>query len=397
MTETPLSQTDSRSWPGTWIVALAAVTAVWFALLLTRRLGLHIDENNYFRIAHSDFFGDSALSNKPYAFYAVNYLFMNGIGRFLGPLHPVALHLLYFAGLTASCAHLARRLRSGATERLTIFLAVLLSPFLLFNSTQLMMENAQYPVLALLFGLLLDPEAGVTKRSSLALFALALLSVLIKETSVAALAVLAIGFRERRNGVWPLCAVMAIGVSMAVFASHGGVDTPQKTYGSLTSLPGFDELADRAEKMAAFAWTWVFLLTLPLCAAAVLAAVRDRAVVGSRKHVRILIASLVAAAVIGFLSKEDFVRYSYPVVFLALCSAVTLASGLKRWVLPMIIVAGAVPVWNMWTPDDGDRLSLWPSILTRELYYSGFTVLPGYPLHAWSVLSAGRRTACASW
>ena len=217
MTDTPIAQTDSRSRAGTWIVALAAVTAVWFGLLLSRRLGLHVDENNYLRMAHTDFFGDSALSNKPYAFYAVNYLFMNGIGRFLGPLHPVALHLLYFAGLAASCAYLARRLRSGAAERLTIFLALLLSPFLLFNSTQLMMENAQYPVLALLFGLLLDQEAGATMRSALALFALALFSVLIKETSVAALAVLAIGFRERKKGFWPLFAVIVIG------SEHGRV------------------------------------------------------------------------------------------------------------------------------------------------------------------------------
>jgi hypothetical protein len=50
-------------------------------------------------------------------------------------------------------------------------------------------------------------------------------------------------------------------------------------------------------------------------------------------------------------------------------------------------VTYVIPTLNLWL----SPMSYWPEVITRESYYSGYTVLPGVPLYRWIALSGEHR------
>ena len=86
--------------------------------------------------------GDTATTGKPYVFYAFNNGLYHLFRRSAGWLHPLILPVFYVIVTVLALWQLAMSASLVGSRRGWTFALLLLSPFVLFNATQLMMETA---------------------------------------------------------------------------------------------------------------------------------------------------------------------------------------------------------------------------------------------------------------
>lgn len=355
--------------------------AVLTTVFMTRTLGIHIDENNYLGAAHSLPLGDSATTGKPYVFYFLNYAIFNTVGHLLGPLRPLSLYFVYLALWVVSLGWTASKLAPRQDGFVSAFFLLLLSPLCILNSTQIMMENPILPLLTITFGAAIAPIPR--KKRNAALFASALAAMLLKETAIAAVVALAIAFRA-----WALFA--AIGIALVSrFLLLAIIGAPLLHYdGKLSNIFSIDIVFDRATNLFTYLWLWIFFVSIPGTAGAVYYFRNRRP--DARPIFEVAAFSLAAVLALMCLTNEDFARYCYPSLWIGALAVTWLALRLPKKVTASMLATSVILAANLW--DFGSaRLALWPTMVSRELYYSGYTILPGVALHAWEAFAFDRR------
>ena len=177
-------------------VVLAGFLAILVALF-TRTLGIHVDELNYMAWAKDSPVGDAVRTGKPAVFYLFNYTLYGLVPDWAEGLRPLILHLFYAALGVFSIGWLAAKAATTTEAFVWQFVILLCTPFFVFNTTQLMMESAVLPMLALTMAGSWSSIASVRFDASLLVLASATCALLFKETAALALIVLLVAFWPR--------------------------------------------------------------------------------------------------------------------------------------------------------------------------------------------------------
>lgn len=373
------------------LVTLGGGMAVVLAALLTRSWGIHVDEILYFGYAIGAPLGDALIVGNHFLIYAFNYGLYHALSWVLPPLAPLILPVFYALATVSVLWWLAIAMSGDTKSRRLAFALLLLSPFVLFNATQVMLETALVPLIGAVFAsALILWHAGTSARRVAALGVLAALCVLTKATALPALALLTVGLWPLLGvRVWPLLAGAAAGAAInqaglallhAPSASYGGVG---QLVASIRDL-SIDRLLETVAVWAFFAgplafgavWCWRERrdrLALSLLAAAALSA---------------------PAAILVQLSTDPalpFPRYAYPVIWVGVAAGgLACARSRSRWLAP-VVLALHLPLSTALWPGVFPTMSLWPSIVVREAFQNGGTILSGAPVHGWVAMSGGER------
>jgi hypothetical protein len=148
-------------------------------ILFLRTTGLHIDEWSYLSLSNYSWKEASQGSGKSALFYWMNYKLHQEIARSFGPLKPVTIYLFYIAAFATSLVWAIRPFFHDRRKHLAIVYGVLLlSPLVLLNTTQVMMETAILPLVSLAFGSVL--RGGDTNWKLARLFLLSALMVALR-------------------------------------------------------------------------------------------------------------------------------------------------------------------------------------------------------------------------
>ena len=369
------------------ILSILGIIAL-LAALLTRTLGIHIDENTFLAYARDAAFGDGPSSGKIYGFYLFNYLVYHVLGPLFGSLRPLCLHMTHIALGTVALARLVKRLVPEA-DQAWCFALILLAPFTLFNQTQLMTETPMMILILVILGALFDLTKSQSKSSHIVILLAGMTMVVFKDTGAIPLMALAIVFYPRlKKHVGSTVAAAILGILLNRIML-GLVHAPNYYLKSVTvSFFGLSHFLERLKSIGAYTWMWCFYLWPPLMAAAMYSG-RNSTEPRARIFLRMIVGSIVATLLINFLATEDFVRYCYPVVWLGLIACAALPSRLKPAALVLILLSYAVPAAALW--GHKDPMALWPEVISTEAYSSGFTILPGTPTHGWVFLSGDKR------
>src|SRR5262245_53707367 len=242
--------------PPLWILGFLVLLIV----LLTRTWGIHVDENQYFQYAIGHPAGDSFSTGKPPLFYVLNYVVYHALRAPVGWLHPLILPIFYIAWTNVALWRLARASAAVGAAPGTVFVLLLLSPLLLFNATQVMMEAALLPALTFTVASLLTMVGGGQGPWMMAeLFLAASAGALVKETALPALILLAAaGAPLLRRRVWPIIAGALCGTLLnrsLLWIIH---PRDPVTYGGLPQL--MTAAVDPASwsRIPAYLWLWMF-------------------------------------------------------------------------------------------------------------------------------------------
>lgn len=362
---------------------------ILLAVLLTRTLGIHIDENVYLAQARDAALGDGPSSGKIYGFNLFNYLIYHGLGPIFGSLRPLCLHMTYIALGSAALARFVKRLAPEAVQA-WCFALILLAPFTLFNETQLMTETPMLILILVILGSLLDLTKFQSKSSHIVIFLAGMILVVFKDSGVIPLIALAIVFYpslKKDIGSTVAGAILGFALNRIMLSL---VHAPNYYQNSVSiSFFGLAHFMERLKSIGVYAWMWCFYLWPPLMAAAIYS-LRNNIDLRDRLFLRMIAGSMIATLLINFLSAESFVRYCYPIVWLGLIACAALASRLKPVVLVLIVLSYAVPAAALWGHSP-NRMTLWPEVISSEAYHSGFTILPGTPIHSWVFVSGDKR------
>jgi hypothetical protein len=370
---------------------LPRVFAIVFALavLLTRTWGLHVDEIGYFHVAVHEHLGDTLTSGKPYAFYVFNNALYHLFRRASGWLHPLILPVFYVIVTVLALWQLAVNGSSAGARRGWAFTLLLLSPFVLFNATQLMMETAQLPLLSLTLAILLSMLGdGQRPRAALWLGITAAASVLVKETAVPALLVLGVAFfPSLRFRIWSMAAGTLAGILgnryllWAIYAPTG------IHYGGVSQFLASFSDPRQWRKIPAYLGLWMFFLGFAWIGA--LWSLWERRDPTSRTL--FALASLSAGGVILVQFATDpslpFPRYAYPVIWVGLASsAIACARSRRRWLCAAVLGLQLPWITGLW-PGTFPTIRYWPALVTDEAYSSAGTILSGAPIYGWIAAS----------
>jgi hypothetical protein len=124
---------------------VGAGTVVIVVTLLTRTWGIHVDEILYLGYAIADPLGDARIVGNHFLIYAFNYAVFHGVAWLIPWLAPLVLPLVYAEAAVLAIWGLVSATSLDLGRKRWAFALLLLSPFVLFNSTQLMIESALIP------------------------------------------------------------------------------------------------------------------------------------------------------------------------------------------------------------------------------------------------------------
>jgi hypothetical protein len=368
-----------------WIFGIVFALAV----LLTRTWGLHVDEIGYFHLAVHEHLGDTPTSGKPYLFYVFNNALYHLFRRSSGWLHPLILPVFYVIVTVLTLWQLAVSASLAGARRGWTFTLLLLSPFVLFNATQLMMETALLPLLSVTLAVLLSMIGNeVRPRASLWLGLTAAASVLVKETAVPALLVLGVAFFPTvRFRIWSMAAGLLAGTLGNRFLLWAIYAPPQLHYGGLSQFLASFSDPRQWRKIPAYLGLWIFFMGVAWVGALWSSwERRDRT-----SRTLFALASLSAGGVILVQFATDpslpFPRYAYPVIWVGLASsAIACARSRKLWLGAAVLALQLPWITGLW-PGTFPTIRYWPALVTDESYSSGGTILSGIPIYGWIAAS----------
>ncbi|HZN81575.1 MAG TPA: hypothetical protein VFC01_18095 [Mycobacterium sp.] len=370
----------------TWILGIVCMLFV----LLTRTWGLHVDEIRYFHVAIREPLGDALESGKPFVFYVLNYALYHVFRWPAGWLHPLILPVFYAVATVLALWFLAARAVDAGAHRAWAVAVLLLSPFVLFNASQLMMETAQLPLLSVTLALLLSVSAGRhTSQHILWLVAAAAGSVLIKETALPALLILILAFFPVLGlRVWPLIAGAAIGSTanaLLLRAIHAPL--PPTHYGGMAQLWTSLTAGQPWARTSSYLGVWGFFVGLAWLGALAVA-VRRR---DPMSWTLVAAGALSAGGVFLVQLATDpilpFPRYAYPVMWAGLaCCGIACARTRTGWVSAAVVVLQLPIAGGLW-PGTFSIIEHWPTLITLESYNNSATILSGTPAYGWIATS----------
>jgi hypothetical protein len=369
---------------------IAAGTVVILVTLLTRTWGIHVDEILYFDYAIGAPLGDALIVGNHFLIYLVNYGLYHGVAWLLPDLAPLILPVFYAELTVLAIWRLAIAIPSDAGSRRWAFALVILSPFVLFNATQLMIETALVPLLGSVLASALVLVKGFSRRRAVVLGLLAALCALTKATALPALALLTPALWPVLGRlVWPL----VLGGVAGTLANKVGLlflQAPSASYGGVGPLVA--SLRDLPlDRLLGFVGVWAFFAGLPALGAAwCWHQRRDRLSLSL-----MLVAWLSApAAVVVQLSTDPrlpFARYAYPVIWVGLAAgSLACARTRPRWLAP-VVLALQLPLSTALWPGVFRTIALWPSSIALESFQNGGTILSGTPVHGWVAISSKAR------
>jgi hypothetical protein len=371
---------------------VAAGTVVIMAILLTRTWGIHVDEILYFGYAIGAPLGDALIVGNHFLIYLFNYAAYHGVGWLLPGLAPLILPVLYAELTVVAIWRLVIALPNEGGRHGWAFALLLLSPFVVFNATQLMLETALVPLLgAVLASALMVGEKGSSVRGAAVLGLLAALCALTKATAIPALAVLTVALMPVLGSrVWPL---LAGGVAGTVVNKIGLLLLHAPTvssYGGVWQL--IESVRDPSlDHLLGFLGVWAFFAALPSVGAAWCWHERR-----DRLALSLMMAAWLSApaAVIVQLSTDPrlpFPRYAYPVIWVGLAAGcLACARSRVRWLAPLVLTL-QLPLSSALWPGVFRSMSLWPPTIVLEAFENGGTILSGAPVHGWVAISGRTR------
>jgi hypothetical protein len=368
-----------------WICGIVFALAV----LLTRTWGIHVDEIGYFHLAVHEHLGDTATTGKPYAFYVFNNALYHLFRRAAGWLHPLILPVFYVVVTVLALWQLATSASLAGARRGWTFSLLLLSPFVLFNATQLMMETALLPLLSVTLAILLSMIGGRQRpRAALWLGMAAAASVVVKETAVPALLILGVAFFPAiRFRLWPMVAGLLAGTLGNRFLLWAIYAPPPFQYGGVSQfLASFGD-PQQWKKILSYLGMWTFFAGFAWIGAAWSSWERR----DSTSRTLLAAASLSAAGAIlvQFATNPGlpFPRYAYPVIWVGLASgAIACARSRKIWSGASVLALQFPLITGLW-PGTFPTIRYWPALVTDESYASGGTILSGTPVYGWIAAS----------
>jgi hypothetical protein len=281
---------------------------------------------------------------------------------------------------------LAASVPDDTLRRRAAFGLLVLSPFVLFNATQLMLETALLPLL----GGVLTAGLGVSRRRAAVLAVLAGVSALTKATAVGALALLAVALWPLLGvGVWPLVAGGVAGtlinrVVLALLHAHSA------DYGGLAQLVASVHGLS-ADRMLQLFGVWAFFAGPPALGA--VWSWHERKDRLSRSLLAGALLSAPAAVLVQLATdpRLPFPRYAYPVIWVGLAAGgLACARSRARWLAPMVIALQLPLSTGLW-PGVFPTIAIWPSPVVLEAFQNGGTILSGTPVHGWVAISGRER------
>jgi hypothetical protein len=358
-------------------------------VLLTRTWGLHYDEVSYFHLAIHSHLGDTPTSGKPYVFYLFNNALYHLFRRSAGWLHPLILPVFYVILTVLAIWKLAVSASRTGARRGWTFALLLLSPFALFNATQLMMETALLPLLSVTFALLLSMiDDQQRPHAALWLGMAAAVSAVVKDTAVAALLVMGVAFLPvLRYRIWPLLAGSLAGVLGNRFLLWAIYAPPQFHYGGGSQFLASFSDPRQWKSIPAYLGMWLFFLGFAWIGA--LWSCWERRDRISRMLVALSSLSAAGVLLVQFATVPGlpFPRYAYPVIWVGLASsAIACARSRKAWLAAAVLALQLPWITGLW-PGTFPTIRYWPRLVTGEAYSSGVTVLSGAPNYGWIVMS----------
>jgi hypothetical protein len=188
-------------------------------VLLTRTWGLHVDEIIYFHLAINNVAGEALWTGKPFLFYTLNYVVYHLFAWCTGWLHPLILPLFYATSTAYALWRMTVTATKAGAQPVMMFTLLLLSPFVLFNATQLMTESAMLPMVTATFAILLSIACDYSTPGTMFwLGATAAIAILVKDTAIPAGMILALAFVPALGfAVWPLVIGIVVGTAGSRF------------------------------------------------------------------------------------------------------------------------------------------------------------------------------------
>lgn len=368
-----------------WILGLVFVLAV----LVTRTWGLQVDEIAYLHLAIHEHLGDAPTTGKPLAFYAFNNALYHLLRRSVGWLHPLILPVFYVTLTVLALWRLAVSAAPVGARRGWTFALLVLSPFLLFNATQLMMETAVLPILSVTLATLLSMIGGEAhRRAAIWLGITAAGSVLVKETALPALLILGVAFFPAiRSRIWPLAAGAVAGIVANRFLLWAIYAPPLFHYGGVSQFLASLEAPEQWRKIPAYLGMWAFFAGF-----AWIGAVWSSWERRDRTSMTLLaLATLSAGGVILVQFATDlslpFPRYAYPVIWLGLASSAIACARSQRLAIGVAVLGLQLPwITGLW-PGTFPTIRYWPALVTDEAYANGGTIMSGAPVYGWIAAS----------
>ncbi len=362
-----------------------------YGVLFTRVLGINVDETNYIRYAFTNGMGDARTSGKPWLFYQLNFIVMNTLGWLFFPVRPLILYLFYVAWNVVGLCWLTQSLPVSKSRRWIFFLFLLLSPFFLQNSTQLMMETPVLGLLAVAFGGLIRLESSQCKTLPKISFYATVAALLMKETVYPAVFVLLIAFWiPLKKQVTSFAKAIALALLIRLISYSVMRIEIDRTYTDTDHLFSIPALLLRWGLMTPYLKAWEFFLWEPALIVTLILAIVAISKDNLRKAfpwylVVLILLSLAGVGAIVFVSNAFFTRYAYPEIWVGLMAiAVIIAYRAPVVMGGLLVTSLLIPTGNMWFPKN-DRLSLWPYAVTSETYNQGSIVLAGAPIHGWFI------------
>ena len=138
-----------------------------------------------FGYAISEPLGDARIVGNHFILYVFNYGLFHLLRGPLRGMHPLILPVFYAGAAVSSIWRLAVALPLQTRQQFWAFALLLLSPFVLFNATQLMIETALVSLLAgvLAIALAVRQQRPQWRRAAL-LAGLSALTAMVKETAI---------------------------------------------------------------------------------------------------------------------------------------------------------------------------------------------------------------------
>lgn len=382
--------------PVTRSIGLTATASVVFAItsigFLLRTTGVHWDELMYRRAAEDLPFGDSAITGKPFLFYAVNYALMHTFGLVAGSLRPFVLPVLYACAFSAALTWAVAAMNGRAWSRATAWRAVALaiSPIALLNSTALMMETAALVLISVAVGCIARARSAPIARYGL--LAAAGAAAAVKATTVPALLLLAWAFRDRlRRDMY----LIPVGIVVGLALNYAGllIIAPkwQTYYGGVGELLSVTSIVGKLQtRGVSYLLLWLFMAGGIVGLMTLFEPSRWQ----DREFRVLALGSLVGVGALAAASVFEFARYCYPVIWAAVLGMIAASPGrgLLIGIIALHLVQGA-PLF-MHSPS---RFSPWPSLITVELVDSGGTIFPGFPIEGLTLRQTLREDRPCIW
>ncbi|MCE9499584.1 MAG: hypothetical protein K8R21_03655 [Leptospira sp.] len=359
--------------------------SILFLFLLFRDTGIHVDENNYLDYANRFALGDWSWTGKPFLFYAFNY-YLNHALRFFLSAH-ISVEILYFGYIVLSIVPLMLLAnREKVRKQKWIFIISLsLLPFVVLNSTQIMMESFIIPLISFLYFFIVRSRNNFTPGNSFGLFFFSFASVAAKETSLFPVFLFVICYFDyMKTRVVYVIVGAILGISFAYyFKSMIHVESLVK-YSDIYNFLRADQLSERLRHLPGYLYAFIFF-TFPFYIPAISYGLRQKGIKEGMRIAMILFLTMGAVIFIEILSIYNYVRYAYPVIWSCiLClSFHTVLKNRSEYILFAFI--SIFFSFSLVSTYSGNS-RLWPEVIQTELFYNGGTIMPGASIHRWNLL-----------